>query len=78
MGEYKDLIETKELKTLEIDIEKNIFKLNGDDLKRCSKLEIVIDIDAEKHEVILFSDTRVIFKGWKKMTATNSHLSALY
>lgn len=64
MGEYKNLIETKELKTLEIDIDKNIFKLNGDDLKRCLRLEI--SIDPEKQEVTLFSDTTVIFKSCKK------------
>lgn len=64
MGEYSNIIETKELKTLEIDIDKNIFKLNGDDIKRCLRLNI--EIDAGKHEVCLLSDTTVRFERNKK------------
>ena len=42
MAEYKDMIAPKELKTLEIDLEKNVLKLNGDNLERCSQLVIFI------------------------------------
>lgn len=64
MGEYSNIIKTKELKTLEIDIDKNIFKLNGDDIKRCLKLDI--EIDAHKREVCLLADTTVKFEGRKR------------
>ena len=64
MGEYSNIIETKELKTLEIDIDKNIFKVNGDELKRCLRLHI--EIDANKREVCLLSDTTVRFQSFNK------------
>lgn len=34
------VVEKKELKSVEIDIEKRIFKLNGEDMKGISRLDI--------------------------------------
>lgn len=59
MAEYADTIKKLELRTLEVDIEKNIIKINGDDLRRCKKL--VVTILPEKSEIYADIDTSVIF-----------------
>lgn len=64
MGEYKDVLSTKELKTLEIDIEKNIFKINGDDMKRCRKIDIAIA--PNERTVTVVADATVIFENKKR------------
>lgn len=37
------VVETKKLKSLEINIEKGVFKLNGEDMKGVSRLDIDYD-----------------------------------
>lgn len=64
MAEYSDMILPKELRTLEIDVDKNIFKLNGDDVERCQ--ELIIIFRPEEFEAIVKADTTVTFKTYKK------------
>ena len=59
MAEYADMITPKELRTLEIDLEKNIIKLNGDDLKGCR--ELTIRISPEDSEICVKTLTEPLF-----------------
>ena len=65
MGEYKKLTTLpKEFKTLEIDMDNNIFRLNGDDLQKCTELNITIK--PEESTVILTVGTEEEFKNFPR------------
>lgn len=64
MAEYEEMITPKEFRTLEIDIEKNIFKLNGDDLKKCKRLSI--NIYPNKSEIDVKTDTSATFRAYPR------------
>lgn len=64
MAEYKDMITAKELRTLEIDLENNVLRLNGDDLKHCKELSIHIDF--ENCEVSVKTDLWTSFVSSKR------------
>lgn len=55
MAEYKDMTTPKEFRSLEIDFEKNIMKLNGDDLNRCTELNLRITPEEVYVETKLFT-----------------------
>ena len=57
-GRIGDYVE--EFKSLEIDIEKGIYKLNGKDLTKCQ--EIAITIKPEKADVYVVTTTDKIYK----------------
>lgn len=62
--ERENIAETKELRTLEIDIEKNIFKINGNDIKQCQRIDVVIT--PKTHTVTFVADTTVMFETKKE------------
>lgn len=39
-SEVREMVERKKLKSLEIDLEKNIYKLNGEDMEFVSRIDI--------------------------------------
>lgn len=60
----ENITETKELRTLEIDIENNIFKINGNDIKQCQRIDVVIT--PKTHTVTFVADTTVMFETKKE------------
>lgn len=68
MGEYKEITTLpKEFKTLEIDIDNRVFKLNGDDLQNCTEIDIVIR--PTNSSVILTVGIEVVFKNYPRFGA---------
>lgn len=67
MAEYAEMAAPKEFKTLEIDLEKNIMRLNGDDLERCSDLRLRLTPEEVYVEINLFT---VFSKERKKGSVT--------
>lgn len=59
MAEYAEMIAPKEFRTLEIDVKRNIFKLNGDDLKKCERIDI--NIYPEESEIYVKTTTSATF-----------------
>lgn len=60
MAEYKDMTTPKEFRSLEVDLEKNIIKLNGDDLERCR--ELTIRISPEESEICVKTLSETLFQ----------------
>ena len=56
MGEFREFTAPKELKTIEMDIEKRIFKINGDDVGSSGAITIHITGGRGSVEVITTAD----------------------
>lgn len=56
MPERRNIITAMELRTLEIDLENNVLRLNGDDLKQFKELSVQIDIKSNEYEITVKTD----------------------